>query len=205
MKFPRFKFRVSRFRFHISSFGFRFSIFRVLVSGFMSRDLGIKVPCFVRVSEFWPWILGFTFQVSCVIFFGSGLVFRFSRFFIRASRLVFRVLGFGPQVPGFVRRGGRGQYCGAEAELLRRAGEGVIVGHQNLPRGVVRLFNEKSTWLRELTLGPYVVHVWSRNTPASGFNESGNDPRIWSYSRTPDPVRFEAGSHWCAYFLITQL
>ena len=33
-------------------------------------------------------------------------------------------------------------------------------------------FHQKSTCLAQLTLGPYVVQIWSRNTPESGVNET---------------------------------
>jgi len=40
------------------------------------------------------------------------------------------------------------------------------------PHGGVRPFHQKSTCLTQLTLGPYVVQIWSRNTPESGANET---------------------------------
>jgi len=42
----------------------------------------------------------------------------------------------------------------------------------HLPHGGVRPFHQKSTCLTQLTLGPYVVHNWSRDTPESGVNET---------------------------------
>ena len=41
-----------------------------------------------------------------------------------------------------------------------------------LPHGGVRPFLQKSTCLTQLTLGPYEVQIWSRNTPESGVNET---------------------------------
>ena len=40
------------------------------------------------------------------------------------------------------------------------------------PHGGVRPFHRKSTCIRQLTSGPYVVQIWSRTTPESGPNES---------------------------------
>ena len=40
------------------------------------------------------------------------------------------------------------------------------------PHGGVRPFHQKSSCLTQLTLGTYVVQIWSRNTPESGPNET---------------------------------
>ena len=40
-----------------------------------------------------------------------------------------------------------------------------------LPHGELRPFHQKSTCLTQLTLGPYVMQIWPRNTPESGVNE----------------------------------
>ena len=40
------------------------------------------------------------------------------------------------------------------------------------PHGGVRPVHQKSTCLTQLTLGPRVVQIWSRNTPESGPNET---------------------------------
>jgi len=40
------------------------------------------------------------------------------------------------------------------------------------PHGRVQPFHQKSTCLVESTLGPYVVQIWSRNTPKSGPNDT---------------------------------
>ena len=41
-----------------------------------------------------------------------------------------------------------------------------------LPHGGVRPPHQKSTGLTQLTSGPYVVQIWSRNTPKFGPNET---------------------------------
>jgi len=40
------------------------------------------------------------------------------------------------------------------------------------PHGRVQPFHQKSTGLMHSTLGPYVVQIWSRNSPESGPNET---------------------------------
>jgi len=47
-----------------------------------------------------------------------------------------------------------------------------ILGGGAYPHGGVRPFHQKSTCHAQLTLEPYVVQTWSRNTPESGPNET---------------------------------
>ena len=54
------------------------------------------------------------------------------------------------------------------AVLARWAGRSA----SRYPHGGVRPFRQKSTCLTQLTSGPYVVPVWSRNTPGSVVNET---------------------------------
>ena len=41
-----------------------------------------------------------------------------------------------------------------------------------VPPGGVHRFHQKSTCLTQLTLGPYVVQIWSRSTPEYEVNEN---------------------------------
>ena len=47
------------------------------------------------------------------------------------------------------------------------------------PHGGVRPFHQMSTCLTQLTLGPYVVQTWSRNTPECGVNEMLVLHQVW--------------------------
>ena len=40
------------------------------------------------------------------------------------------------------------------------------------PHGGVRPFHQKSNCLTQSTLGPYVVYIWSRNTPEYGASKT---------------------------------
>ena len=40
-----------------------------------------------------------------------------------------------------------------------------------VPKGGARPFYHKPTSITQLTLGPYAVHIWSRNTPESSPNK----------------------------------
>ena len=48
----------------------------------------------------------------------------------------------------------------ASAPLLVRTG--CALNRTGLPHGGVRPFPQTSAWLTQLTLGPYVVQIWSR-------------------------------------------
>ena len=55
----------------------------------------------------------------------------------------------------------------------------------NLPHGGIRPFHQKSTCLTELTSGPYVVQIWSRN--ARNFEETKRSySTVWQ-AKTPIP------------------
>jgi len=54
-------------------------------------------------------------------------------------------------------------------------GEGICCPHSlglRVPHSGVRPVHQKSNCITQLTLGPYVVKIWSRNTPESGPNET---------------------------------
>ena len=47
-----------------------------------------------------------------------------------------------------------------------------IIAYVYMPRGGVRPFHQKLTCTKQITLGPYVVQIWSRNIPNFGPNET---------------------------------
>jgi hypothetical protein len=59
----------------------------------------------------------------------------------------------------------RGTPVGRPSRLL-------VSPNRSKPHGGVRAFHQKTTCLTQLTLGPCVVQIWSRNTPESGINET---------------------------------
>ena len=71
------------------------------------------------------------------------------------------------------------------------SGRGVEVlglGCNASPHGGVRPFHQTSTYLTQLTLGPYVVQIRSRNSPESGVDETLVNKWLASLSCVRAPV-----------------